>query len=122
MEIKGMIIFIWNYIFKYTMKLVFDSQVIPHYYLLKIKIALISLNMRRLFVISSNWIVGENIISRQFDRRYNVVLKYSRKDIAHRMMSERWNKEIEKKISIYYGDKTLLKIEEGLKRNWRVGE
>ena len=117
-----MIIFIWNYIFKYTMKLVFDSQVIPHYYLLKIKIALISLNMRRLFVISSNWIVGENIISRQFDRRYNVVLKYSRKDIAHRMMSERWNKEIEKKISIYYGDKTLLKIEEGLKRNWGVGE
>ena len=122
MEIKGMNILIWNYIFKYTMKLVFDSQVIPHYYLLKIKIALISLNMRRLFVISSNWIVGENIISRQFDRRYNVVLKYSRKDIAHRMMSERWNKEIEKKISIYYGDKTLLKIEEGLKRNWRVGE
>ena len=122
MEIKGMIIFIWNYIFKYTMKLVFDSQVIPHYYLLKIKIALISLNMRRLFVISSNWIVGENIISRQFDRRYNVVLKYSRKDIAHGMMSERWNKEIEKKISIYYGDKTLLKIEEGLKRNRGVGE
>ena len=52
-EMVGMIIFILNYIFKYTMKLVFDSQLIPHHYLLKIKIALMYLNMRRWFLISS---------------------------------------------------------------------